>query len=64
MRHYPACPSCGNLCGRLAQVCADCGALLFVDTSLHARLQSRGVKDRRKAAEQREDAEARKGKAV
>ena len=26
--NFPACPRCGNLCGRLAIVCADCGARL------------------------------------
>jgi predicted amidophosphoribosyltransferase len=26
--HYPTCPRCGNLCGRLAVICADCGARL------------------------------------
>lgn len=25
---YPVCPKCGNLCGVLAVVCADCGARL------------------------------------
>jgi ribosomal protein L32 len=27
--HYPVCPSCGNLCGRLARICADCGVSLM-----------------------------------
>jgi tRNA(Ile2) C34 agmatinyltransferase TiaS len=27
--HFPSCPRCGNLCGRLAVRCADCGARLF-----------------------------------
>ena len=26
---YPTCPACGNLCGKLARICADCGAQLF-----------------------------------
>lgn len=26
--HFPTCPRCGNLCGRLAVICADCGARL------------------------------------
>ena len=26
--HLPTCPSCGNLCGMLAEICADCGARL------------------------------------
>ena len=25
---YPVCPACGNLCGVLARICADCGARL------------------------------------
>lgn len=25
---YPVCPSCQNLCGVLAIICADCGATL------------------------------------
>lgn len=29
MSGYPSCPHCGNLCGRLARVCADCGAFLY-----------------------------------
>lgn len=28
---YPVCPHCGELCGRLARICADCGALLVED---------------------------------
>ncbi len=27
--HFPACPRCGDLCGRLAQVCAECGTRLY-----------------------------------
>lgn len=27
--HSPSCPQCGNLCGRLARICADCGAFLY-----------------------------------
>jgi predicted amidophosphoribosyltransferase len=27
--HLPTCPHCGNLCGKLAQVCYDCGARLY-----------------------------------
>lgn len=26
--HFPSCPRCGNLCGRLARVCAGCGTRL------------------------------------
>lgn len=29
--HYPACPRCGNLCGVLAVICADCGARLYLE---------------------------------
>ena len=29
--HYPACPGCGDLCGLLAQRCANCGAQLYAD---------------------------------
>jgi len=27
--HFPTCPRCGNLCGRLARVCVDCGCRLY-----------------------------------
>jgi hypothetical protein len=27
--HYPTCPRCGDLCGRLARICVECGAELF-----------------------------------
>jgi hypothetical protein len=27
--NYPTCPHCGNLCGRLARLCSDCGAFLY-----------------------------------
>lgn len=27
--HLPVCPSCSDLCGRLAQVCAGCGTELY-----------------------------------
>jgi len=26
--HFPTCPRCGELCGKLAIICADCGARL------------------------------------
>jgi predicted amidophosphoribosyltransferase len=31
--HYPTCPHCGNLCGKLARVCYDCGAHLYDDVT-------------------------------
>jgi len=27
--HFPACPNCGNLCGKLARICVDCGWRLY-----------------------------------
>lgn len=27
--HYPECPKCHDICGRLARVCASCGTALF-----------------------------------
>ena len=42
---YPVCPDCGNLCGRLARLCHDCGAYLFEpdpdDRAIRRRLHSR-----------------------
>lgn len=32
----PACPRCGNLCGRLARICVDCGAKLYDDLFVQA----------------------------
>jgi predicted amidophosphoribosyltransferase len=26
---FPCCPHCGNLCGKLARLCADCGSFLY-----------------------------------
>lgn len=51
---YPSCPRCGNLCGRLAVVCADCGARLK-PTENDLRLA------RMNAARPREDTEATPG---
>ncbi len=28
--HFPVCPHCGELCGRLAEVCSACGSRLFL----------------------------------
>jgi len=30
---FPTCPQCGNLCGKLARLCADCGAFLYAPNS-------------------------------
>lgn len=39
--HYPTCPRCGNLCGRLAARCADCHAKLYeLDSHAADRLSS------------------------
>ena len=27
--HFPTCPRCGDLCGRMAYRCSDCGAKLY-----------------------------------
>lgn len=29
---FPECPHCGNLCGRLAQRCYQCGTKLYMET--------------------------------
>lgn len=34
---FPSCPHCGNLCGKLARVCYDCGAHLFDDVTNDGR---------------------------
>lgn len=34
---FPSCPHCGNLCGKLARVCYDCGAHLFQDVTNDGR---------------------------
>lgn len=50
--HYPTCPICGNLCGRLARVCVDCGARLYepgaepVDAEHRAHIESHAVSER------------------
>lgn len=28
--HYPTCPRCGDLCGKLARICVSCGARLIL----------------------------------
>lgn len=39
--HFPACPHCGNLCGKLARLCADCGAFLYHPTADDRLVRSR-----------------------
>lgn len=39
--HYPVCPSCGNLCGLLARICADCHApLMATEADLRAAAEN------------------------
>lgn len=62
--HHPACPSCGDLCGRLARKCASCGRPLYpsdLDLDAAERVGSGAMRRDRLAAQLREDAEARKG---
>lgn len=45
--NLPTCPRCGSLCGRLAQVCADCGERLHPTPSEldHARRHAHAPAD-------------------
>lgn len=59
--HFPTCPHCGNLCGRLASKCADCGAQLYPSHLALQRLEALGSRSMRRArltALVREDAKA------
>ena len=60
--HLPTCPHCGNLCGRLATKCADCGCALYpphVTLQLATEVGSASMARRRRiAAQVREDAKA------
>lgn len=59
--HFPTCPHCGNLCGRLATKCADCGCALYpphVTLQLATGVGSGAMRRRRLAAQVREDQEA------
>lgn len=65
--HYPECPACGDPCGRLAEVCAACGASLWVselDLASFVRVGSRAMRVRRRTAQLREDRAAREGTAI
>jgi ribosomal protein L32 len=65
--HYPECPSCGDLCGVLAEKCSSCGAYLYPSRLDLAAIRNVGLsamRKRRLAALLREDAETRKGKAI
>jgi len=54
MSAYPICPGCGSLCGRLARICADCGAFLYEPTR-EDRDERRELTRRAFAALRRED---------
>ncbi len=58
--HFPSCPHCGEACGRLARVCADCGSFLYEPTP-EDRNMKRDIAVWRRlwmAAPEREDTEA------
>lgn len=62
--HFPVCPGCGDLCGVLAQVCANCKAQLYstdLDLANIAAVGLQAMRRRRLAALVREDTEARNG---
>jgi hypothetical protein len=58
--NYPTCPHCGEVCGRLARVCADCGAYLYEPTPSD-RLERRELVEQAFAALRREYTNPTKG---
>jgi hypothetical protein len=61
MSFYLTCPHCGNLCGRLARVCADCAGYLYEPTETD-RLERQELIEEGLAALRREDTQTTKGK--
>jgi hypothetical protein len=52
---YPSCPQCGNICGRLARLCADCGAFLYEPDLTDHVLRDKLHRDSASRAKRRED---------